>query len=198
MPPGFLVYGQGGQVFAAPFDIVNTQVVGAPVPLVEGVARNPASDRHYFAVADNGTLAYIPGALPHSRLVWVETDGTLTEIGRGPGVLAAPQLSPDGARIVAITRTLGELDVWSFDVERGVGVLLTTDEQSDAINPTYDVRPVWSPDGEHVMIALNGNLHTLSASGNGNAELLLDRPGRQWALCRRSLQCRGSARCWDG
>ena len=182
VPPGYLVYGQAGQVLAMPFDVASGQVTGTAVPLVEGVARNPASDMHYFAVADNGTLAYIPGAVSESRLVWVEEDGSLTEIGRGPGVITAPQLSPDATRIATITRTLGELDVWTFDVERGVGVVLTTDEQSAAINPTYDVVPVWSPDGETVTIALDGNLHTLSASGDGDTELLLDRPRRQWAL----------------
>ena len=36
--------------------------------------------------------------------------------------------------------------------------------------------------GERVTAAFDGNLHTLAASGDGDPELLLDRPGRQWAL----------------
>ena len=181
-PPGHLVYGQESQLVAAPFDLASGAVTGSAVPVVEEVARSPASNMAYFDVADDGTLVYASdaGVPARSRLLWAEVDGSVTEIATAPGIFLNPRLSPDGSRFVIAARALGEFDIWSFDTRRGVGIRLTTDEVSDAINP--DDVPIWTANGERVTIAIDGNLHTIAADGDSDPVLLLDRPDRQWAL----------------
>ena len=63
---------------AQPFDLERLEVAGEPVALLEGVRRLPNTAADY-ALAANGTLAYVPGGeQPTSAgdaLVWVDESG---------------------------------------------------------------------------------------------------------------------------
>src|SRR5262249_30872746 len=60
VPTGHLVYGAAGTLRAVAFDLRRLEVVGTPVPVLEGVVTTlpGATDA---AMADNGSLVYIPG-----------------------------------------------------------------------------------------------------------------------------------------
>ena len=81
---GHLVFVRSGALWAVPFDPERLDVVGNPVPVVEGVRVSGLGDVDY-AVADDGSLVYIPGDVSdeaHS-LVWVDRNG-------GEELLATP------------------------------------------------------------------------------------------------------------
>ena len=74
---GHLVFVRGGALWAVPFDQERFDIVGTPAPVVEGVQVEPGGAVQ-FAVADNGSLVYIPGGggfLATRNLMWVDRDG---------------------------------------------------------------------------------------------------------------------------
>jgi serine/threonine-protein kinase len=57
-----LIFVRESTLFAVPFDLDRLEVVGQPVPVLEGVANNAtAAALAEYAVADDGTFAYLPG-----------------------------------------------------------------------------------------------------------------------------------------
>ena len=61
LPSGHLVYIHNGTLFAAPFDLARLEVIGQPVPALEGVITGPTNGGAQFAVSDTGTLVYLSG-----------------------------------------------------------------------------------------------------------------------------------------
>jgi serine/threonine protein kinase len=73
---GHLVYVQGGDLFAVPFDANSLKVTGGSVPMVQGVAGIVAR----YAVSSSGALVYVQSAggssgESKSILVWVDRNG---------------------------------------------------------------------------------------------------------------------------
>src|SRR4029453_12266220 len=104
LPTGHLVYARQGTVFAAPFDLRTLTVSGAFVPVLERVAQafNGATGAAYIAIADNGTVAYVPntpnipglGGMGGRTLVWVDRRGNQEAIPPPPRAFLSPRLSP--------------------------------------------------------------------------------------------------------
>ncbi len=62
LPTGHLVFVRRGALWAVPFDLSRLEAVGTPVPVIEGV-RVEGGGSVQYAVSDEGSLAYIPGAV---------------------------------------------------------------------------------------------------------------------------------------
>ena len=67
------MFARGSSVFAVPFDLTQLAVTGEAVQLMDGV-RVDGNDTH-FAVANDGTLVYVPETATQSRLVWFDRKG---------------------------------------------------------------------------------------------------------------------------
>ena len=123
-----------------PFDLDQLAETGEAVRLLDGIV-GPAS------VSPDGTLAYMAGAPPVVRLVWVDRDGgEETTAGIEPGLYSDLVLSPDGGRValsVASELAAAE-DIWVFDITRQTLTQVTTD-------PGIDIWPLWAPDGRHIL-----------------------------------------------
>jgi serine/threonine protein kinase len=68
---GYLVYARAGTLFAVAFDPKALRVTGSPVAVLEGVKEDQSSGVSQFAVSANGSLAYVPGGLRHTEVMWV-------------------------------------------------------------------------------------------------------------------------------
>jgi len=81
-------------------------------------------------------------------MTWMSRDGE-AEVVTGATIdqrAGDPALSPDGRR-VALEREIGtNMDVWLYDLSRGVMSRLTFD-------PGADWFPIWSPNGRDVVYA---------------------------------------------
>ena len=170
---GHLVYALNGVVFAVAFDRDARQVLGGPVPLVEGVRGSlSATGAVHFSVARNGSLIYVPGGgSGERRLVWVDRRGEEEPLATRADNYVTLHLSPDGARAaVSILDGSGNSDVWVSDVVRGTLTRLTTDD-------AFDGRPLWHPDGRRVAFRSDRNgqpeVFWQAADGSGTAERLL-------------------------
>ena len=146
VPTGHLVYEQLGSLFAVGFDLKTLTVAGAPIPLGEHVA----TDISYFspalfAVARDGTLAFVPGHDASKRhLVWVNRAGHPERVESLPQrAYAAPRFSPDGKRILVLVEDVG--DFWVYDM-RGSSIRLTQDGLS--------IHGTWSADGSRIVYSV--------------------------------------------
>ena len=158
---GHLVYGLNGVILAVPFDAGNRQLTGGPVSLIDGVLEalgiNNSGAMH-FAVANNGSLVYVPGAAAGSgavSLTWVDLDGNEEVISAPPRVYDHPRVSPDGTRVAVDIDDGDNIDVWIWDLERETLTQLTFDEGIDDF-------PLWTPDSTRVVFGSTRDGGTLS------------------------------------
>jgi serine/threonine-protein kinase len=169
VPTGHIVYWREGSIWAVPFDVERKALAGSAAPVVEDVAANTGGLAH-FAVAANGSLAYLPGSATGQRtLVWVDREGVEQQIEIPSGTYSTPRVSPDGTRIVTANLS-EELDLWTYQIGRGTSQRLTYD-------PGEDSSPVWTSDGTKVAFRSTGRdggpgIFWKAADGTGNAERL--------------------------
>jgi len=125
-----------GTITAAPFDARRGRILGPAVQVAAGVALT-GSGIAQFAVANNGTLAYMPET-PRSLVLVDRKGASQTAIAEQPN-LHAPHFSPDGRRLsVDITSAEGR-DVWIYSL--GQQTLSRATFAQDGHDAT------WTPDG---------------------------------------------------
>jgi serine/threonine-protein kinase len=166
---GYIVFGRGGSLYAAAFD-VNRLAAGFPMPVGEEVYNRPGTGANPFSLSRTGTLAYLeregnPGT---GTLAWVDRQGK-------EEALAAPvrryfpdslTLSPEGGRVAI---TIGDLpsltsDIWIYDIVRTTLTRLTSGDNN--------ANPVWTPDGKrviftHVAGGAKREIRSIPADGSG-------------------------------
>ena len=176
---GDMLFTRQGRLWATRFDSERLAVIGTPVPLVESVAL--ADNEGLFSVSRDGSLAYLPGAAQAAgALVWLDRTGASTSVLPDKLALLYPRLSRDGRHVAASVSTESGLDLWTFDLERGSRLRLTTENSNR--------RNVWSPDGQQIAFfslpakpqpGVSQDIYTIPSTG-GEPNRLLDRPGPQW------------------
>jgi serine/threonine protein kinase/Tol biopolymer transport system component len=169
-PSGHLIYAQGGNLMAAPFDPQRLAVTGTAVPVVEGVLQSPATGDGQFSLSVTGSLVYVPGSVQgaQSNLVWVSRNGAEQPLAAPAHAYLAPRLSPDGRR-VAVGITGQDSQVWLYDVSRETLTRLTFEGNTNQY-------PNWTPDGKRISFRSNKegplNLFWQMADGSGGLERL--------------------------
>ena len=168
LPSGHLVFVRGAALWAVPFDSDRLEIVGTAVPVVHGV-RVDAGGVVQFAVADDGTLAYVPGtALDGDRpLAFVGRDGGQPEALKIPARdYLNVALSPDQTRVAAQIGERVDADVWVAEIARGTLTRVTRE-------PGFDGYPMWSRDGKTIVFASardgRWTLQSRAADGTGDA-----------------------------
>jgi len=182
---GHLAFMRRGRLMAVPFDAERLALTGSPIAVVDEVMQavnmgNSISDTGagQFAVARQGTLAYVTGGVQRTNpteLVWVDrATGAAQPVGAPQGPFGAPRLSPDGQRILMFSGATAGGDgnrLWVYDVTRRTHTALSaTDERI--------LWGVWSPDGQQVVYekldAGRGTLNVRRSDGTGPAQEIAD------------------------
>jgi DNA-binding winged helix-turn-helix (wHTH) protein/Tol biopolymer transport system component len=167
--PGFLSFARSGTLYLQRFDTRRMQLMGAPVPLSDGVAYNARTGRVVTATSEAGVIAFRKP--PLTELVWVDRAGKSEAVAAPAAPYIKFSIAPDGRRAAAarLDPRTGTSDVWVLDEGRDVRV---TD------NPDWDSDPVWSDDGRYVVYSSRrGNrwqIYRRLATAVGAEELLLD------------------------
>jgi hypothetical protein len=150
---GHLVFMRLGQLFAVRFDAARLEVEGEPVPVLKDVAQtltaaNENSGTGQFAIASGGALAWIQSPVAtvcDSRIVTVDQTGRVSPVGPPPRKYGAGlRVSPDGRQLAVTIRSLTEVGLWLYDLDR-VGRLKPLRRTGEAY------WPLWSRDGRSVM-----------------------------------------------
>ncbi|HSA92804.1 MAG TPA: hypothetical protein VLE48_07320, partial [Terriglobales bacterium] len=137
---GHLLFVRALNLMAQRFDPRKLQLAGDPVPVAAQVAVDARWTAAYSA-SDDGKLVFQSGGVGGLALTSYDRAGK-------PGAVVATdsfnvaRLSPDGRKVAgSVTDSnSGTLDLWIYDLARGVKTRLTFD-------PGQDDDPVWSPDG---------------------------------------------------
>ncbi len=162
---GHLLYAREATLFAMPFDPDRIEPTGEPSPVIEAVQR-PGQGVALFAVADNGTLVYVPGQVLEEvprELVRVDREGKVSLLTETLGDYETPRFSPDGQRLAVRKGNDANQEVWILELSRGTLTRLTFD---------VSLRPLWSPDGETVFFFSGQSIFSKPADGSGPAEQL--------------------------
>ena len=174
LPTGHVVFWREGSLWAAPFDVTRLELTGDAVPVVDRVGVT-STGYAPFAVADNGTLAYIPAVdSPRRTLVWVDRNGKESTLEAPAGPYAAPRISPDGKKIALGYRTDATEDLWIHDTERKTTEPLAAERASEWL-------AAWTADSQRVLFtsrrAGGFNIFSRRANGLGDIEPFADRIG---------------------
>ena len=171
---GHLLFARGGTLYAAPFDIDRLEVTGPSTAIVDNVVTDASTGGAQFAVSDTGTLVFLDGPPNNSdaqMLAWMDRAGSIASSHTTPLDWVNPQVSPDGRRLALDIRDGKQIDVW-------VQELSTRNLSRLTFDPSDDKKPIWSPDGEHIVFTSNRggapNLYQQRADGSGTAERLTD------------------------
>jgi serine/threonine-protein kinase len=171
-PSGHLVYGAENTIRAVPFDLARLEVLGDPIPLIEGVIMKGGGGGADFSVSADGTLVYIAGGAGAAlrRLVWAERDGARRPINAPPHGYTSARISPDGTRVALDARDQ-QSDIWIWDFARETLRRLTTD-------PNVDFAPIWTRDGRRIVFSSSrvspNTLFVQAADGTGGTERLTE------------------------
>jgi Tol biopolymer transport system component len=160
---------------AQPFDSSRLTLTGDASPIAEGVNVQPTRAGTY-SVAETGALVYQTGESV-AQLGLLDREGkrvqTLGERSAGYQDYSDIQFSPDGTRAAMsfVPRTGDNPDIWIFDMARNIPMRLTSD-------PAIDGRPIWSPDGAHIVFQSNrkngiNDLYERASGGAGSEGVLL-------------------------
>ncbi len=169
---GHLLYVSAeGVLMAVPFDLERRAVNGPPIALLEGIDVNLRVGHARVALAESGTLVYLPTAA-ESRLVVADGRDGVRVLLDAPQRFSAPAWSPDGRRIaVSVRSSQGQTDLWLFDLAAQTLTRLTADGVVG--------RASWSPDGARLVYASGRNerlaVWSRPVDGSAGATLLFDR-----------------------
>jgi len=175
---GHLAYAQGGVVYAVRFDLRTLQVIGGPVPIVEGVRRaltagSVSTGAAQFSVSETGSLAYIPGPISVSStqlsIARLDRKGVADPLKLPPGSYRDPRISPDGKRLAFGTDDGKDATVWVYELSGATSMRPLTLGGKNRY-------PVWSADGQRIAFQSDreGDLGVFwqPADGGGKAERL--------------------------
>ncbi len=146
--PGYLLFVRQGRLIAQPFDLTRLQITGEPISVAEQVAYsyNMFSE---FSASDSGVLTYRRGGDPTRQLIWLDRGGKQLGSVAAPADYEDARLSPDEKRFAGIRLDeTGAGDIWLLELSHGITSRLTVD-------PGYEWRPVWSPDGNRIIFSSN-------------------------------------------
>jgi eukaryotic-like serine/threonine-protein kinase len=169
-PSGHLVYAQGGNLMAVPFDPQRLQVTGTAVPVEDGVLQSRTTGAAQYSFSATGSLAYVPGGVQsaQSKLVWVSRNGAEQPVAAPASAYMFPRLSPDGQRVAVAIAEQG-IQLWLYDLSRETLTRFT-------FEGSLNYAPLWTPDGKRIAFESSKegplNIFWQQADGSGGLERL--------------------------
>jgi Tol biopolymer transport system component len=164
---GYLTYVLGGQLMAVRFDAQRLETSGMPVALADKVQTSATTGTSQFAVAANGSLAYVSGRSVPVHMELVGIDGTRKALGSVPDGTSAPRVSSDGRQV-------------TFAAAGDIYVAEMANLASARRVITAGTFPLFSPDGQWIAFGSLGTkrdggqeeVFLQRADGSGEAQLV--------------------------
>jgi eukaryotic-like serine/threonine-protein kinase len=146
-PPGHVLYRQGNDLVARPFDADRLTVSGEPRVIAHAIAWQDQTLTPLVSASTTGNLAWMSGGLLGlSQLSVTDLEGKrLQALGEAADVWT-PRLSHNGRRVAVEIqdRANANRDIWIFDVTRPAPPVRLT------FDPGDEATPVWSPDDSRI------------------------------------------------
>ncbi len=167
---GSLLFVREGTLLAQAFNPIRLEATGDPRPVAEHVNRGTV-----LSASAAGPIVFRTASSDSGQryLVWMDRSGRELDKVIYPDTSSqGPSLSHDGRRVAVFRYVNGNMDIWSYDVERRTWDRVTFDSGDD-------IHPLWSPDGRRIVFGSNRktgimNLYwKLVGAQPGSEELLL-------------------------
>jgi serine/threonine-protein kinase len=173
---GHLLYLRGASLFAVGFDPTTLEIQGYAVPVADEVGGNSRTGAGHWDVSRNGVLLHRRGRPANQTwpVVWMDRTGETRPLVAEHQVYGPMRFSPDGNLLAISVTADGGADMFVYDLARD-----TTSRLSSAGKRKQVVdRPIWSPDGKHIISMYPGpsgfGLAWYRADGGGEPQILLD------------------------
>jgi len=164
LPTGHIVYVRSGALLAAAFDPSTRAVIGAPVPVIEGLGKTWSGDADY-SISNNGTVVYEADTGVRHGGVFVQIDrkGNATPLPTRRGNYSEFSISPNGRTIASRVFAVND-DIWTYDIASGSPLRLT-------FEPLDEIFPQWTADGSRIAYGTRtGTIFWKSSDGSGPRE----------------------------
>jgi Tol biopolymer transport system component len=160
--PGYLLWVQGGDLLAQPFDAERATLSGRPATIATDVRILEGQLGMVVSAAHNGTLAWASARAALRRFSWLDRDGRRLEtLAIEEGDVFQPTISPDGNRLLYARAVNGTADIFLYDFAARRTRRVT-------MSPDYDEQPRWSPDGTEMVYS------SIQGGDNGLLRVPLD------------------------
>ncbi len=178
MEPGYLVFHQGGQAVAVPFDIDSLERTGPIVTLAQNIREEGLSISSDGTMIHTGTdFGVMDDLQPVTLHVFSNEEASLNAL-TDPGLFPAARyrsvdVHPDGKRAAVVIveasfgRFLRESDIWVLDFEQGTRRAMTRGGQSDY--------PSWNAAGDSLYFVRtleNDDIMVMATDGRGGEKLV--------------------------
>ena len=149
IPTGHVVYTHESTLFAVPFDLRRLEVIGPPVPILEGVSASPGDASAQFSFSETGNMVYVAGhgGFQIVSIYWMDRQGKFTPLREFPGDYYNPAFSPDGKRLALAINDGKRSDIWVYEWTHDTLTRLTFSGNN--------FNPIWTPDGQRLHIPLS-------------------------------------------
>jgi len=167
---GHLFYARQDTLYAVPWDPTASSLGGVVPQAMPDFARQENEGAAAYALADNGTLAFVQGGQGRyaHRVVWVDRTGRTEVVPVPERNYECVALAPDGRRAV-LQIMEGLAGLWMYDFARNTLTPFATTGGSNQA-------PIWTPDSARIIYRAtrNGlrNLFMKAADGTGSEERL--------------------------
>ena len=175
---GHLLFLRENKLYAQRFDAAQGELIGDALVVGESVPARTA-----LSTSAAGPIAYRtrPGNAQR-QFVRVDRAGReLDKVVYADNAALGPALSQDGRRIAVYRFADGNMDIWTYDVNRRAWDRITFDSGDD-------IYPLWSPDGSSIIFAGVRNARPLNlyrkrlGTPPGVEEEVLSGSGGTWPL----------------
>ena len=141
---GHLIFARGVSLYAIGFDPETFATHGKAQLILQGVAGDETTGVVHFTIANDGTLAYVPGSPGANmrRIVWVDRTGKVEPLSLEPAQYNDVRTSPDASRAAVVVGSSGAGDVWVYELARATSTRLTFNGRN--------ATPIWSIDGKSI------------------------------------------------
>src|SRR5689334_24218865 len=102
-PPGYLIYGRQGTLFARPFDLQTLRATDESFPIAQQVGHEPDDMESHFSISNNSVLIYHNNS-NLTQLAWYNRNGVRQGSIGEPGNYELISLSPDDTRLAVERR----------------------------------------------------------------------------------------------
>lgn len=152
---GKLFFPRDGTLNVQPFDVKTGEISGEAVPISTDIQMDSLFSHALFSVSPSGMLIYAPGSVSGlAELAWFDHKGKQIAITGESGLYIELAISPDESKVVAVEFKRSNIDLWVFELARGIHTRLTT-----AGANRY---PLWTPDGRSVIYGSSNQSSALS------------------------------------
>jgi hypothetical protein len=141
-PTGHLLFIREGKLLSQGFDAERLELTGDSYAITDEVSRGTT-----LSAATDGTIAYrtaSPGS-GQRQLVWADRSGReFDRVVYDDSAALGASLSDDGRRVAVYRFQNGNMDVWSYDINRRAWDRITS-------HAGDDIYPTWSRDGTSIV-----------------------------------------------